>query len=183
MRALDHGVYKSDTIIKPALNIALRCSLARLERVSRHDKNHNPENTQNFIVDPCLYPWRFGLTKYYSSPLPRFEDCIRLSGRGISRNLLLPGINGSLNERWSYKIENAWSLVYQCLPCDISFEEKTGKPRYVVLHLLHSKETGDCNETIVSQATSTTCILYATKSSMLSAMSYYLHSSRCSIVP
>ncbi|KAL8783078.1 MAG: hypothetical protein Q9213_004890 [Squamulea squamosa] len=58
-----------------------------------------------------------------------FRDCIRLSGKGMSRNLISPNENGALNERNSYKIDNAFSLRYQWLPCDIHFEEETGRAR------------------------------------------------------
>lgn len=88
--ALDHGINKSDTVIGPALSTALQRSLKRLERVSKQDKTHGSQATQTMIVDPCLYPLRFGLTKYYSSPVSSFTDCIRLSGKGMSRNLISP---------------------------------------------------------------------------------------------
>ncbi|KAL8927676.1 MAG: hypothetical protein Q9172_001236 [Xanthocarpia lactea] len=42
-----------------------------------------------------------------------------------NRSLLPRDVNGSLNG--TYKIENAWSTRYQWLPCDISFDEQTGK--------------------------------------------------------
>ncbi|KAL8658295.1 MAG: hypothetical protein Q9226_001111 [Calogaya cf. arnoldii] len=124
--ALDHGVYKSDTIVGSALNRALRNSLGRLERVNGHRKVHGQ---QNFVVDPYLYPFRFGVTKYRSSEMSTFEDCIRISGKGISRSLLSSNVDGRLDETQSYKIDNAWSLNFQWLPCNISFEEVTGKAR------------------------------------------------------
>ncbi|KAL8906012.1 MAG: hypothetical protein Q9207_002297 [Kuettlingeria erythrocarpa] len=127
--ALDHGINKSDTVIGPALSTALQRSLKRLERVSKQDKTYGPQAAQTMIVDPCLYPLRFGLTKYYSSPMSSFTDCIRLSGKGMSRNLISPKENGTLDERSSYKIKNAFSLRYQMLPCDVHFKEETGKAR------------------------------------------------------
>ncbi|KAL9637114.1 MAG: hypothetical protein Q9204_001998 [Flavoplaca sp. TL-2023a] len=125
--ALDRGVYKSDAIVKPALGEALQSSLRRLERSSTSGSHHGTQ--PRIIVDPCLYPFRFGVTKYYSSPVSSFQKSIRLSGKGMSRNLLSPNLNGTLDERNSYKINNAFSLRYQWLPCDISFDEETGKPR------------------------------------------------------
>ncbi|KAL8905735.1 MAG: hypothetical protein Q9207_002449 [Kuettlingeria erythrocarpa] len=110
------------------LSIALRSSLRRLERVSGYDKSNGPEASQNPIIDPCLYPLRFGLTRYRSSAIS-LKDCVRLSGKGISRSLLATQINGTLNDTWSYKITNAFSVRYQWLPCDFSFEEETGKTR------------------------------------------------------
>ncbi|KAL9011947.1 MAG: hypothetical protein Q9173_003250 [Seirophora scorigena] len=127
--ALDHGVYKSDTIVGSALNLALRTSLTRLERVSGYDKFHRSEASQTFIVDPHLYPLRFGLTRYRSSAMSAPKDCIRLSGKGTSRSLFPPQVNGTLNDRWSYNITNAFSLCLQWLPCDISFDEDTCKAR------------------------------------------------------
>lgn len=125
--ALDHGVYKSDAIVKPALREAVQSSLRRLERVSTYD-----DKLPRAIVDPCLYPFCFGLTIYYSSPMASFQDCIRLSGKGMSRNLISSKMNGTLDEIYSYKINNAFSLRYQQLPCDISFDEETGKARYAI---------------------------------------------------
>ncbi|KAI4200083.1 MAG: hypothetical protein LQ348_001791 [Seirophora lacunosa] len=129
--ALDHGVLKSDTVVGSALNLALQNSLRRLERVSGYDKFHRSEASQSFIVDPYLYPLRFGLTRYCSSAMSTFKDGIRLSGKGISRSLLPPQVNGTLNDRWSYQITNAFSLRFQWLPCDISFDEDTSKARYI----------------------------------------------------
>ncbi|KAL8919372.1 MAG: hypothetical protein Q9208_006825 [Pyrenodesmia sp. 3 TL-2023] len=57
------------------------------------------------------------------------NDCIRLSGKGISRTLLPTQVNGTLDDTWSYKIINAYSVRYQWLPFNISFEEETGKAR------------------------------------------------------
>ncbi|KAL8751120.1 MAG: hypothetical protein Q9184_006171 [Pyrenodesmia sp. 2 TL-2023] len=57
------------------------------------------------------------------------KDSIRLSGTGISRSLLPGQGKGTLNDTWSYKITNAFSVRYQWLPCDISFEDETGKAR------------------------------------------------------
>ena len=129
--ALDHGINKSDAVVRSGWKISLQRSLRRLEQVSEQDRNHRPQAFQHLIVDPCLYPLRFGLTKYYSSPMSSFNDCIRLSGKGMSRNLISPKENDGLDERNSYKIDNAFSLRYQWLPCDIQFEEKTGRARYV----------------------------------------------------
>lgn len=127
--ALDHGVYKSDTIIPHALMVTLQGSLIRLERLSKRNLGDNPTGPEFSIVDPCQYPLVFGLTKYYSSAMSNLESCIRLSGRGMSnRSLLAPDVNGSLNG--TYQIENAWSTKYQWLPCDISFDEQTGKAQY-----------------------------------------------------
>ena len=130
--ALDHGVCKSDTIVGSHLNIALRSSLRRLERLRGHYEEPGAKSLKNFVVDQDLYPLSFGLTRYRLSVMSTFEDCIKLSGKGISRSLLSTKGNGRLDERSSYKIDNAWSLNYQWLPCDISFEEDTGKARYVV---------------------------------------------------
>lgn len=129
--ALDHGINKSDTIIRSAQATALQRSLRRLERASEQGIRDKPRALQNSIVDPSLYPLRFGLTKYYSSPMSSFTDCIRLSGKGMSKNLISPKQNGTLDERNSYKIENAFSLRYQWLPFDIQFEEGTGKAWWV----------------------------------------------------
>ncbi|KAL8821125.1 MAG: hypothetical protein Q9223_000780 [Gallowayella weberi] len=127
--ALDHGVNKADNVVGSDLGTALGKSLRRLERVSGRDKNYMLQASERFIVDPFLYPLVFGLTKYYSSPGASFRDCIRLSGKGLSRNLISSKENGTLDERHSYKIDNAFSKRYQWLPCDIQFEEKTGKAR------------------------------------------------------
>ena len=127
--ALDHGINKSDTVVGSTLNTTLQKSLRRLEQVRRQDKIHRPQASQCSIVDPSLYPLHFGLTKYKSSPMSSFRDCIRLSGKGISRKRISPEENSKLNERNSYKIENAFSLRYQWLPCDINFEEGTDKVR------------------------------------------------------
>ncbi|KAL8896857.1 MAG: hypothetical protein Q9192_002865 [Flavoplaca navasiana] len=136
--ALDHGVYKSDAIVEPTLAEALQSSLRRLERFSTYGSHHGPQ--PKVIVDPCLYPFRFGVTKYYSSPMSSFQQSIRLSGKGMSRNLLSPNSDGTLDERNSYKIDNAFSLRYQWLPCDISFDEETGKARYVRSSAISSSE-------------------------------------------
>lgn len=128
---LDHGVYKSDTIVPLASKIALKDSLIRLERLRREEVGKHHTGPELFIVDPCLYPLCFGLTKYYSSAMSSLESSIRLSGKGRSnRSLLSPEVNGSLNERWSYKIENAWSTRYQWLPCDISFDKESRNAQY-----------------------------------------------------
>ncbi|KAI4277767.1 MAG: hypothetical protein LQ337_001525 [Flavoplaca oasis] len=125
--ALDHGVYKSDAIVEPTLAEALQNSLRRLERFSTYGSHHGPQ--PKVIVDPCLYPFRFGVSKYYSSPMSSSQKSIRLSGKGMSRNLLSRNSNSTLDERNSYKIDKAFSLRYQWLPCDIGFDEETGKAR------------------------------------------------------
>ena len=136
--ALDHGVHKSDAIAKPALGEALQSSLRRLERSSTSGSHHGTQ--PKVIVDPCLYPFRFGVTRYYSSPMSSFQQSIRLSGKGKSRNLLSPNSNGTLDERNSYLIDNAFSLRYQWLPCDIRFDEDTGEARYVRSSAISSSE-------------------------------------------
>ncbi|KAL8993867.1 MAG: hypothetical protein Q9169_006022 [Polycauliona sp. 2 TL-2023] len=105
--------------------MALRRSLKRLERISESDKKD--QTSPRHIVDPGLYPMCFGLTRYFSSPLSSFEDCMRRSGKGVSRNLLSPSLDITLDERNIAKIDKAFSTKHQWLPCDVSFEEETGK--------------------------------------------------------
>ncbi|KAL8992781.1 MAG: hypothetical protein Q9169_006840 [Polycauliona sp. 2 TL-2023] len=105
--------------------MALRRSLERLERISESDKK--TEASQRHIVDPCLYPMYFGLTRYYSSPMSSSEDCMRRSGKGISRSRLSPSLDTTLDGRNIAKIDKAFSTKHQWLPCDVSFEEETDK--------------------------------------------------------
>ena len=128
--SLDHGVYKSDTMIPSPLKTRLQGSLLHLERFSKRVQKEISTGLKSSIVDPYLYPLIFGLTKYYSSAILGLERCVRLSGVGMSnKSLIPPYMDASLSERFSYKIENAWSTRYQWLPCDISFDEQTGNAR------------------------------------------------------
>ncbi|KAL8799664.1 MAG: hypothetical protein Q9182_005734, partial [Xanthomendoza sp. 2 TL-2023] len=166
---LDHGVNQADTVVGPDQGRALRKSLGRLERVSAQDKNYMLQSSERLMVDPFLYPLRFGLTKYYSSPMASFRDCIRLSGKGLSRNRISPTENGTLDERSSYKIDNAFSTGYQWLPCDIHFEEETGKARYInnVHPLLDREVYTVANELLTAFIPMLNSTLMAVKTSQL----------------
>lgn len=161
--------------------IALQRSLKRLEQISDLDRNPEPQLSQRSIVDPSLYPLHFGLTKYYSDPMSSFTDCIRLSGKGMSRDRISPKENGILDERHSYKIDNAFSLRYQWLPCDIRFEEETGKAKCASSCTSHLAARGS-DQTAELQVTSTTCTRYMIKRSMQSPISCLLLLYLCSTV-
>lgn len=131
--ALDHGVCKSDTIVPRALKNALKGSLMRLERLRRKEVGNHHTGPELFIVDPCLYPLCFGLTRYYSSAMSSLESSMRLSGKGLSnRDLISPKVDPVLYEVGCYHIDNAWSTRHQWLPCDISFDEETCQAQYAV---------------------------------------------------
>lgn len=124
--ALDHGVYKSDTLFHSSLKSALQASLRRLERAGKVDKTSGSDKIESTIVDPSLHPLCFGKTKHLRSASSKLDNCIKLCGKGTSRNSLRPGEDGSLKARHCYAINNAWSVRYQWLPCDVSFEPETG---------------------------------------------------------
>lgn len=127
--ALDHGVYKSDTIISSALKTSLRTSIEGLERGNKDDSTKWSKAVESSIVDPNLYPLCFGRTRYRVSAMSKIEDSIKLCGKGRSRRLIQQEENGSFRGKDCYAIDNAWSTRYQWLPCDIEFDEYTGRPR------------------------------------------------------
>lgn len=126
--ALDHGVCKSDTILS-AIKTSLRSSIERLEQSNKNDSTTWSETVQSLIVDPCLYPFCFGRTRYRVSAMSKIEDSIRLCGKGWSRSLLQQEESGSLSGKDCYAINNAWSTKYQWLPSDIEFDEHTDEAR------------------------------------------------------
>jgi len=125
--ALDHGVYKSDTRISSALKTSLGASIGRLEQGNEDHSTTWSETVESSVVDPGLYPFCFGRTRYRVSAMSKIEDSIRLCGKGRSRSLLQPEESGALRGKDCYVIDNAWSTRYQWLPCDIKFDEHTGK--------------------------------------------------------
>lgn len=127
--ALDHGVYKSDTTISSALKTSLRASIEHLERGNKDDSTKWSKAVESSIVDPNLYPLYFGRTRYRVSAMSKIEDSIKLCGKGRSRRLLQQEESGSLRGKDCYAIDNAWSTRYQWLPCDIEFDEHTGRAR------------------------------------------------------
>lgn len=127
--ALDHGVYKSDSIIASALKTSLRASIERLERGNKGDSTKWSKAVDSSLVDPSLYPFYFGRTIYRVSAMSKIEDSIKLCGKGRSRRLLQQGESGSPRGKCCYAIDNAWSTRYEWLPCDIEFDEHTGRAR------------------------------------------------------
>ena len=55
------------------------------------------------------------------------DDCIHFCGKGRSMKLLYSNEDGALSGRDCYKLSNAWSIRYQWLPCDVEFQQETGK--------------------------------------------------------
>lgn len=127
--ALDHGVCKSDTIISSALKTTLRASIERLERGNKHDSTKWSEAVESLIVDPSLYPLCFGRTGYRGSAMSKIEDSIKLCGKARSSYPPQEEKSGSLRGHGYYAIDNAWSTRYQWLPCDVEFDEHTGRAR------------------------------------------------------
>lgn len=125
--ALDHGVCKSDTILSSAIKTSLRASISRLEPGNGNDSTKCSEAVHSSIVDPSLYPFYFGRTRYRVSAMSKIEDSIRLCGKGRSRSPLREEESGALRGKDCYAITNAWSTKSQWLPCDIEFDEHTGE--------------------------------------------------------
>lgn len=127
--AVDHGVCKSDTILSSAIKTSLQASIERLERGNKNDSTKWSDTVQTSIVDPSLYPFYFGRTRFLVSAMSQIEDSIRLCGKGRSRSLLQEEESGLLMGKDCYAINNAWSTKFQWLPCDIEFDEHTGEAR------------------------------------------------------
>ena len=135
--ALDHSIFKSDTLFSPSMKFSLQASLRHLEWTSRRDKGLCFAGPETRIVNPYLYPLIFGRTRIVNSAFHNLDDCIKLCGEGSSGVFCAPQDQecGSLDggEQFcgdtSYNFCNAWSVRFQWLPCDVSFETETGKAR------------------------------------------------------
>ena len=125
--ALDHGVYKSDTLIPDELSISVHDMLERIERNDHYLRSNRSHTFAKYIIDPSVCPMHFGRTKYLSSAMTKPENYLGLCARGRSLSQLLSGEDGTLRGDFCYDTSTAWSTRYQWLPCDVCFDKDTTK--------------------------------------------------------
>ena len=114
----DGDVVKSDTIIPPDLQAALKVAVEPLEDVPKHIKDWHPgsDDVVLDLVNPSLFPLVYGRTKVLKEGLTTLEDCIQRCGEGV-----VPGTAGP----YPYVLPGRfldtmfYSERFQWLPCEV----------------------------------------------------------------
>lgn len=133
---LDRGVNKSDTLVSPILKERFQAAVRRLYSDTNVTSTFNTSfgDSETAIVDPSLFPLSFGTSRVLDSSTLELQECLSKYGKSRSQHRVSDE-DAALVGRGCYAIDNAWSVRYQWLPCDVRFDhEKKGFPQYVFCH-------------------------------------------------
>ena len=127
--AYDGDIVKSDVVVPPSLQHALKASAAPLEDVPEMYRDWHPgsDNTVLDLVHPSLFPVVYGRTKILRDSLVNIDDCVERCGEGEilgvppseETKLILP------DQSWRLlfnPIRNPYSRKFQWLPCEVEFD-------------------------------------------------------------
>ncbi|KAG5639577.1 hypothetical protein H0H81_010778 [Sphagnurus paluster] len=140
-------VVKSDTVISPALQEALKNGVAALESVPEHCKDWHPGSDEKVLdlVHPSLFPLIYGRSRILPETRLGLEDCISLSGAGVIVPMPLheeevPGLR-----YWRRATISApFSKNFQWLPCDVDISAGEGAARITsYINNLHPEHHSD----------------------------------------
>jgi hypothetical protein len=141
-RAIDGGIYKSDSLIPEDLKKRLKDAAAKLEDVPEYQKDWHP-NTDNLVLDlvhPSLFPLIYGTSRILGNGSTSLTDFLK----GSSDTSVVPKptkeevgppiqeFSGYQEEEYYTVPNNAFSADYQWLPADIRWD-KDGAVRLVLL--------------------------------------------------
>ena len=118
----DGDVVKSDTIIPPDLQAALKVAVEPLENVPKHLKDWHPgsDDVVLDLVNPSLFPLVYGRTKVLKEGLTTLDDCIQRCGEGV-----VPDWSGTAGSYTYVPFPGRfldtmfYSERFQWLPCEV----------------------------------------------------------------
>ena len=122
MSVFDGDVVKSDTIIPPDLQAALKAAVEPLEDVPKHlkDWHSGSDDVVLDLVNPSLFPLVYGRTKVLKEGLTTLDDCIQRCGEGVvpdwsgtTRSYTYVPFPGRFLDTMFY------SERFQWLPCEV----------------------------------------------------------------
>lgn len=128
--SLDGGVIKSDDCVDQLLRLDVQRAAASLRRAAAKDTRSSGDPVTD-IVDPHLFPFAFEKTRVLRGGYIAPQECISSTGQG--EPVRRPSDDECVEtERAKYPNKQAYSNHSQCLPFDISFDNRGyGNPRFV----------------------------------------------------
>lgn len=125
--ALERGIFKKDDFVTSTQKEKMCQAISHLERDCSYLLPRSDGITK--VVDPYLFPFSFDSSKCLKESKIGREESVQQCGRG--QIVGLPGgSEGALKGLGCYANDMAWSLRYQWLPFDISFNEETSSTMY-----------------------------------------------------
>lgn len=133
--AYDGDVVKSDTVIPPSLQQALKDAVAPLENIPEVYRDWHPgaDGTVLDLVHPSLFPVVYGRTRILRDSVVGLDDCVEKSGGGDTLTVpssretkLIPLHDARVRSSfwWNWKaMRDPYSRKFQWLPCEVAFLE------------------------------------------------------------
>lgn len=133
--AIDHGVFKSDSLISSDVREALIKAVAPLEDIPERLKDYHPGSDGKVLdlVHPSLYPLVYGRSRFLRDEEMDLSNCLKACGKGevVPVPLMREFWPGESHYIWK-NLTSRWSKDFQWLPCEVKFGEgSAGHVKYM----------------------------------------------------